>query len=499
MNYDYTVIGGGISGMTSALILAKQGLSVSLVEKSALLGPTVRGFAKKGLFFDTGFHYTGGLGTGEPLDIFFRYLGLSDTLQKVVFREDAFDFFHCLEPEFTFNHPCGHNRISKKFHEVFPDEHGTIDTYLSAVREQYHSIPYVNLNDPGKPAGLSTINGSTLQGFLDRLTGNKLLKCILSMHCLLYGVAPDEVPFADHANVAGSYYESVHRISGGGLKLTEAFEVQLEKMGVHVYCGQEARRILLSSDGTLSGIVLKDGMHLNSTGCISTIHPHHLLEIVPDSVFRPAYVNRLKALEETTSACILYATSSGPIKDLSGSNIFIFPKPDFTFFYKDVAIEKQPMYITAAGGEQNGQPAKHGFIAICPMSKTQTEPLTDPFTKGRSVDYRFLKKELIDKMVGSIRISCPEIADKITDITCATPLTLRDFTNSPFGSLYGVKHKIGQYNPTPVTRLKGLFLAGQAITAPGIMGAMMSGFLVCGNILGHENIRNELKKCRQEG
>ena len=102
-------------------------------------------------------------------------------------------------------------------------------------------------------------------------------------------------------------------------------------------------------------------------------------------------------------------------------------------------------------------------------------------------------------MVRSIRASCPEIAEKIIDVTCATPLTLRDYTNSPFGSLYGVKHKIGQYNPMPVTRLKGLFLAGQATTAPGIMGAMMSGFLACGTILGHEKLQKELKQCRPEG
>lgn len=499
MNYDYTVIGGGISGMCCALILAKQGLSVALVEKSASLAPTVRGFTKKGLFFDTGFHYTGGLGTGEPLDIFFRYLGLSDTLQKMPFREDAFDSFHSLEPQFIFNHPYGYARISEKFHEVFPDETDAIDTYFSAVRERYHSIPYVNLDGPATSAGLSAMHGATLQEFLDKLTGNRLLKCILSMHCFLYGVSPNEIPFANHAYVAGSYYESVHGISGGGLKLTEAFEAQLEKMGVHVYCGQEARKITLSSDGVFSGIELKDSTHLNSGACISTIHPHSLLEIIPNSVFRPAYVNRLKALEETASACILYAACSGPIKDLSGSNIFIFPEPDFTFFDRNLAIETLPMYITAAGGGQDGEPTKHGFIAICPMSKAQAEPLTDPVTRGRAVDYKLRKEELADKMVVSIRTSCPEIAEKITDITCATPLTLRDFTNSPFGSLYGVKHKIGQYNPMPVTRLKGLFLAGQAITAPGIMGAMMSGFLVCGGILGHENIRKELKKCRQEG
>jgi all-trans-retinol 13,14-reductase len=499
MKYDYVIIGGGVSGMTSALILAKQGLSVALVEQSRQLAPTIRGFTKKGLFFDTGFHYTGGLGIGEPVDLFFRYLGLSDALQKVAFREDAFDSFRCQEPAFIFSFPCGYARIRERFYEVFPDEHKTIDTYLAAVREQYHSVPYVNLDVLEVSAGFSSIHGPTLQEFLERLTGNRLLKCILSMHCFLYGVAPDEVSFANHAYVAGSYYESVNGISGGGLKLIEVFETRLKKAGVHIYCGQEVTEILLSSAGAFCGIALKDGTNLSSTGCISTVHPHRLLEIVPDAVFRPAYVSRLKELEETTSACILYAVCSEPIEDLAGSNIFIFPEPDFAFFYKNIDVEKRPMYITAAGEKSDGGKAKHGFIAMCPMSKEQTKPLIDPVSLERSANYKLLKEGMSEKMVRSIKISCPEIAENITDVICATPLTLRDYTNSPFGSLYGVKHKIGQYNPMPATRLKGLFLAGQATTAPGIMGAMMSGFLACGTILGHNKLQKELKQCRTEG
>jgi all-trans-retinol 13,14-reductase len=499
MNYDYVIIGGGVSGMTSALILAKQGFSVALVEKSRELAPTIRGFTRKGLFFDTGFHYTGGLGTGEPMDIFFRYLGLSDSLEKVPFQEDAFDSFCCLEPSFNFHFPCGYDRIRERFCEVFPDEHATIDTYLAAVREQYHSVPYVNLDTPEVSAGFSSIHGPTLQEYLDRLTGNRLLKCILSMHCFLYGVAPDEVSFANHAYVAGSYYESVNGIVGGGLKLAEAFEAQLEKVDVHIYCGQEVAGMLLSSDRAFCGVTLKDGTNVSAKGCISTIHPHQLLEIVPDSVFRPVYVSRLQELEETTSACILYAVCRVPIEGLAGSNIFMFPEPDFTFFYKDIVIERRPMYITAAGEKRNGEKAKYGFIAICPMSKEQTKSLTDPVSHGRSENYKLLKEEMSEKMVRSIKVSCPEIAETITDITCATPLTLKEYTNSPFGSLYGVKHKIGQYNPMPATRLKGLFLAGQAVTAPGIMGAMMSGFLACGTVLGHEKLQKELKQCRPEG
>jgi all-trans-retinol 13,14-reductase len=498
MNYDYVIIGGGVSGMTSALILAKQSFSVALVEKSRQLAPTIRGFTKKDLFFDTGFHYTGGLGTGEPVDLFLRYLGLSDAVEKLPFREDAFDSFRCLEPSFNFHFPFGHDRIREKFYEVFPDERKAIDAYLSAVKEQYHSVPYVNLDVPEVSTGFSSIHGPTLQEFLDRLTNNKVLKCILSMHCFLYGVAPDEVSFANHACVAGSYYESVNGIVGGGLKLTEVFEAQLEKTGVDVYRGQEVNGMLLSNDGVFGGLTLKDQTNVSAKGCISTIHPRQLLEIVPDSVFRPAYVERLRGLEETASACILYVICSGPIEDLTGSNIFVFPEPDFTFFYKNIDVEKRPMYITA-GGERDGGKAKHGFIAICPMSKEQTRPLIDPVLQERSANYKLLKEEIGEKMVRSIKASCPEIAKKILDVTCATPLTLRDYTNSPFGSLYGVKHKIGQYNPMPATRLKGLFLAGQAVTAPGIMGAMMSGFLACGTILGHEKLQKELKQCRPEG
>ena len=39
-------------------------------------------------------------------------------------------------------------------------------------------------------------------------------------------------------------------------------------------------------------------------------------------------------------------------------------------------------------------------------------------------------------------------------------------------------------------------LAGQAVTSPGILGAVLSGFMACGNILGHERLIKELKACR---
>lgn len=496
MIYDYAVIGGGVSGMTSALILAKQGFKTALIEKSTSLAPTIRGFERDGVYFDTGFHYTGGLGPGEPVDTFLRYLDLIDSITKVSLRQEGFDSFYCLDPDFLFEFPYGYEKIRQAFQERFPDDADAVDTYLKAVRGYYHSVPYVNLENDNPAGRMSDVHGQTLQEFLDGLTRNTMLKCILSMHCFLYGVSPAEVSMAQHAYVAGSYYESVHAISGGGRSLTAAFEERLNSADVNIYCGLPATSFLISSDGTFTGICLEDGTHIYAKGCISTVHPLKLLTMAPEAVFRPAYTKRLKELRETPSACILYAVCESSVEELERSNIFIFPTPSFDFFGEDKPVDLRPMYITAAGERTGAQQSHHGFIAICPMSREQTRLLTDPVSGERSHDYYAAKEVISREMTHVLQRSYPHIAEKIISVSCATPLTLRDYTNSPFGSLYGVQHRTGQYNPMPVTRLKGLFLAGQAVTAPGIMGAMMSAFVACGAIVGDTKIKQELKQCR---
>ena len=92
--------------------------------------------------------------------------------------------------------------------------------------------------------------------------------------------------------------------------------------------------------------------------------------------------------------------------------------------------------------------------------------------------------------------SIPGLSGNIEHTECATPLTLRDFTHTPLGSMYGAKHRIGQYNPLPLTKAKNLFLAGQGVVAPGIMGAIISSCLVCGFIIGHKQLLKRIQKYR---
>ena len=496
MKYDFVVIGAGVSGLSSAIILAQNGYHVALVEKARKTAPLIRGFTRNGVYFDTGFHYTGSLGDGEILDAMFHYLGLSDRLEKVPSDPDCFDLIRCCDEGFELRFPYGYERIRERLLLAFPRESHAIDEYLQTVKDTFDSFPYLNLNPDSLESGASKgLHGPSLKDFLDRLTTNEALKWVLSIHCLLHGVPPEEVPFAFHACIAGSYYESVHGIKGGGRSLARAYESQLKKLGVDVYCGQGVSEIIFASDTSPAGIRLQDGAMLDCRGCISTVHPVEFLSMVPETAFRPAFRKRLMNLEETISAYILYIASRSAPELLTGSNLLVTRNWDLAGLQAQAPLDKRPLYLCSSMKEDSKETGS-GLIGIVPAPRGDTDHCAPSRRGKRPKEYHQLKDQVTGKLRPYIEQSIPGIAENIEHVDCATALTLRDFAHQPLGSMYGVKHRIGQYNPLPLTKAKNLFLAGQAVVAPGIMGAVISAFLVCGFIIGHKQLLKQIQNYR---
>ena len=494
MKYDYVIIGGGVAGMTAAIILAKNGFDVALVEKSKKTAPLIRGFTRKGVYFDTGFHHTGGLGDGEVLDTLFRYLGLAGGIQKIPFDPDGFDLMLCLDADFDFRFPYGYERIRERLLETFYDEADAINGYLQAVKDTFDSFPYLKLEpDRFDTSILKTVHGTSLRQFLDSLTDNKALKWVLSIHCLLHGVPPEQVPFAYHACIAGSYYESVHGIKGGGRQLANAYDDLLAEIGVDVYCGQAVSEIYLAADSRPSGVRLKDGTKFDCASCVSTIHPKEFLKLVPESTFRPAYRKRIQQLDETSSAYMLFAGCKIIPESLAQRNIMITSNWDWSESLEQNPLEKRPLYLCC--NQQAQEPSEiYGLTGIVPAQMIEMNRWLDSSPGKRPEDYVHLKEKISLELQRHIEHCLPEITGNVVFVECATPLTLRDYAHSPFGSIYGVKHKVGQYNPMPLTKAKYLYLAGQAVVAPGIMGAVISAFLVCGFIIGHEQLLTQVQQ-----
>ena len=75
---EAVIIGSGLGGLLSGVILSRAGYRVTILEKAAQPGGCLQTFTREGLRFDTGFHSVAGLEAGGPLERIFRPLGLMD-------------------------------------------------------------------------------------------------------------------------------------------------------------------------------------------------------------------------------------------------------------------------------------------------------------------------------------------------------------------------------------------------------------------------------------
>ncbi|WP_020677824.1 phytoene desaturase family protein [Geopsychrobacter electrodiphilus] len=488
MAYDSIVIGAGLSGLTSALLLARSGRKVLILERHHQPAPVVRGFSRDGLYFDSGFHYVGGLGAAGPLGSFLGHLGLAARLEIFPYAERGFDRLRIAATGETFALPVGFAAIKAELGERFPAARAKLESYLDLIAQQWCSFPYLDLDADISAFGMQTVHGPSLYERLQEFSTWPQLQGLLSMHSLLYGVPPEDAPETLNAQVAGSYYHSVHGIVGGGRALVEALLELLTNAGVEVRCRAEVTAVRTDA-GAVSGVQLLSGEKIPARELVVTLNPALLPKMLPPGVLRPAYLKRLNNLRQTSSAYIVFARSAKPLEFLRHRNLFIQQQAGIFGHDAQKPLTERSIYLTAADQGRDG--ALMGLIGIVPASYAEVAAW-DSKDQRHARDYQAHKTAIGETLLRMFAANCPELAD-LELLELATPLTLRDYSNAPAGAIYGVGRFIGQYNPSPVTRLPGLFLSGQAIAAPGLLGALVASYLTCGSILGHEHLRKELK------
>ncbi|MFT4644170.1 MAG: phytoene dehydrogenase-like protein, partial [Planctomycetota bacterium] len=74
--YDVVIIGAGVSGLTSAALLSKAGLSVCVLDKAQHAGGYLQGFTRKGFRFDSALHWLNQCGEEFGMvSTIFKFLG----------------------------------------------------------------------------------------------------------------------------------------------------------------------------------------------------------------------------------------------------------------------------------------------------------------------------------------------------------------------------------------------------------------------------------------
>ncbi|MFO0415307.1 MAG: phytoene desaturase family protein, partial [Bacteroidota bacterium] len=144
--YDFVIIGSGMGGLSAAVILAKHGYKVVVLEKNHQIGGALQVFSRDKCIFDTGVHYLGGLDKNENLYQFFKYLEIYDDLKLQALDRDCFDMIRFADGT-SYQHGQGYDNFSKFLIKSFPDETEAIEKFCNKIQEICSQFPLYNIKE----------------------------------------------------------------------------------------------------------------------------------------------------------------------------------------------------------------------------------------------------------------------------------------------------------------------------------------------------------------
>jgi len=482
------IIGSGIGGLSCGIILTKLGFDVTVVEKNAQPGGLMRSYSREGIECAVGVHYLGSLDKGQVLRTFFDYLEVTEAIPVTRMGQngiiDRYIFDSSIVPSSSFDLPQGLDNYEENLNLTFPQEQETISRILAPIRkaaDQLHGLDLLYSADNN----FSLLDQSHPLGeILTELHCSPGLRSVLAIPSCWIGVPLDDCPAYYHNMALASYVSSSWRLDRSGSDMAKTLAGRLKELGGKIITEAEVSRIIVDSR-IVKGLQLQSGENLTATTVIGAVHPKVVLKMLSQADVKPSYRQRITNLQDTHGIFSVHVRVDGDRHQEIPYNIF---KIDTD---QDGNVPDMKYY-------QIRKSEKEGANLLSILTSGREElwkPWTNTTSGNRGRDYLELKerhaRELVleaEELFGTFK------GAKILD--SYTPLTMQDWVNTPDGSAYGVLRSSSQTLSTAMlnrTAVKGLYLAGQNVMAPGIIGTIMGSFSTVKLILGTDEFKNLIR------
>ena len=492
--YDVVIVGSGLGGLVSAIILAKEGRSVCVLEKNQQYGGNLQTFVRNKTIFDTGVHYIGGLSPGQNLYQYFKYLGIMDGLKLKKLDEDGFDIVTFDGDDREYPHAQGHEHFVRTLIAQFPQEEEAIKTYCLKVKETCEKFPLYELRE-GKPHYQEdAIFQIGAKKFINSLTENKKLQSILAGTNFLYAGDGNRTPFYVHALSVNSFIQSAYRCVNGGSQITKLLLKRLRENGGKAFKYHEVVKFNVL-DQKITSVSLKNGKEIKGKLFISNIEPKLTLKLVGEEHFRKSYVNRIQGIESVISAFSLYIVLKPESFPYLNNNYYHFKCEDRVWEAQNYTQKSWPEgYMFSMGVSNKTDEWGESITAITYMHYDEVVPWADTFNTAtdkneRGQTYDEFKAQKTEVFLDELEKKFPNLRDSIQEIYTSTPLSYRDYIGSHHGSMYGYVKDVE--NPlksfvSPKTRIENLMFTGQSLNMHGILGVTIGAVITCSEILGKD-------------
>lgn len=482
------IIGSGVGGLSTAIILAGLGYDVTVLEKNRQAGGLLRSYTRNGIECETGVHYLGSLDKGQVLRKFFDYLGVSDAIPVSRMGQDGlidrYLFNYSAAGSFSFDLPPGFDAYEQSLKMTFPAEQKIIEEIIVSLRktaEQLHTLDHLYAADND----FSLLDQADAYGdILDRLGCSPRLRSVLAIPSSWIGVPLSDCPVYYHHMALASYLSSSWRLEQSGAAMAEVLVNRLKELGGKIITDAEVDAIKVQSR-VVEGIRLHSGETLAGSMVIAAVHPQNVLKMLPQGAVKPSYRNRITRLKNTHSSFAVHAQVDADAHPAIPHNTFQVETDaqgnimDLNYYqFRKSGKENTTLLSILTSGKDE---------LWAPWKKTQTGRRGEDYRKAKDNHAQTLLSEA-EKVFGPLK------GLKVLDIS--TPLTIRDWVQSPDGSAYGVLRSSSQSLSSALlnrTAVKGLSLAGQSVLAPGIIGTIMGSFSTVNLILGADEFRRKIQ------
>ena len=474
------IIGGGIGGLVTGALLAKESYQVTVLEKNAIIGGGLQTFKRNGVSFPTGMHIFGGFQEGGNLRKIFGYLGVMDKILLHPTDENASDVVTMMGEGETYCLPQGKERFIAYLSEKFPAEKENIKKYIERLFElsEEEDLFYLREASTDQHSHSDDFLGSVNQ-LRDRYIADPKLKSLLSYLNPLYGGDPQTTPAYIHALLSTLHINGTFQFVDESQQLAEALAMIIENAGGQVLANEEVVKIEVENR-IVTGLHTSKGHHYQAENYISDVHPDVLLRIIDPQAFPTAFKSRIQSVPETTSSFKVYIK----FKDKA------FPYQNHAHFCLSNDDWPQNIMFVTPPVPQQGEFAET-MVIISPMSFDKVKPWEDTHIGHRGEGYEQWKQEMIIKVFDFMERLYPDFREKVECVFASSPLTIRDYYGNKEGSNYGFQKDSNNLMLSQMsvsTKVKNLFLTGQNVNIHGLCGVALTAIETAEALVGQNVI-----------
>lgn len=484
------VVGGGVSGLATACLLARDGHQVTLLEKSRELGGRAGAWEQDGFVFDTGPSW---YLMPEIFDHFYRMMGTSTAERLDLVALDP-GYRIVGEPradavEAAIDVPAGADAVAALF-EAREDGAGarlrrylrsSTKTYRAAVRSFLYN-PFSSWRDfaslqvlTAVPAVLPLLLRS-LWSYVARRFQDTRLRQLLGYPAVFLGTSPFDAPALYHLMSHMDLVDGVRYPRGGFRSFVESLVEIAREQGVELLTECDVSAIT-SDGGTVRSVEFqKDGQvhRLGADIVVSAIDEHHTETVLlapADRSYRPS---RWEKQVSSPSAVLILLGVEGELPELLHHTLFFANDWHDNFgaiFEQPTRIPAPPsLYVCKPSATDDGvaPPEHENLFVLIPLPADPTIGRGGIDSSGDDA-----VEAIADEAIAQIAewAGIPELASRVVLRRTVGPADFVEQFNTFRGSALGPAHTLRQSaffrGVTRSRRVDGLFYTG-ATSVPGV-------------------------------